>query len=99
MLYALKGKQSLATVSWEYLALPFALILLAYTLLPVSTLSVVVISAAFIVWGGVTSVALWRCAFNSSFLWLGYVARATIAPGLVVVIAFVVVLVIGIQSV
>lgn len=73
-------------------------ILLAYVVLPVSSFSVIIISLAFIAWGLLSSVALWRCAFNTETHWLGYLARMTIAPVVLIVVSFVWVLFIGIHG-
>lgn len=74
----LRGQQRLWVVFWFYWVLGAFLIDLVFSLIEGSGMKVRLYLATLCVFVVYVGLALWRCAFNVSQSWLGYVARGLV---------------------
>ena len=83
---AISGKEQLWKVYAFYFAIPGLLLYFVKLAMPITPYSIISVSVALILWCVFICVALWRCAFNTKYKGLGYLARITTLPLLVVLL-------------
>ena len=74
------GKEKLSRVLAFYFSIPAVILLALYFYVTVHPYIDVAINILAAIWCLICIIAFWRCAFNTQFKFLGYIARLSVAP-------------------
>ena len=83
---AIRGEERLFIVSIFYCAIPGILLFAFSFSVPVSLYTHIATGFAISAWCFFCSIALWRCAFNTKYTFLGYIARLSVAPLILILV-------------